>query len=152
MADTRAPLTTSTLNFAKHKFNREGFGSPTTGGSWPITEKELNNTPQKKDVSPRPALKTVKTMPDLGRSTTQKSISSLLGFENIASDPEYAQNGIATSKFRSIISKMRATGYNSVSALGNMMQNCPVGLPPLAFPALRLGLPEGLQVLVTLSI
>jgi hypothetical protein len=147
MAGNQAKSPTSALDFTNHKFNGEAFGSPTTGGSWPITEKELNHTPRTAAVSARPALRGSNTMPALGRATTQKSVSSVLGFVKISSDPEFAPNG-AASKFRSIVSKMRATGYSSASALGEIMQNFPVGLPPLAFPAFGLGLPGGLQVLL----
>ena len=148
MASTQAKPPISALDFASHKFNGEVFGSPTTGGSWPITEKELNHTPR---AAGRAALRSSNTMPPLGRATTQISISAVLGFVKISSDPEFAPNGTA-SKFRSIVSKMRATGLNSASALGEIMQSLPVGLPPLAFPAFGLGLPGGLQVLLALHI
>jgi hypothetical protein len=117
------------------------FYFPTkNSGSWPVTEKELSPVTEPNGRSqPRIGLKHRATMPSLARSPTDRTTTSQQ-FMFISSAPESAPNG--GSRIRDIIAQLR---FSNIPGLGSLTMNFPIGLPPLVFPALGLGMPA-LQV------
>jgi len=109
-------------------------------GSWPVTKKELSPVTKPNGRSqPWQGLKQSPTMPPLGKSPTDRTTTSQ-EYIIISSTPDFAVNG--GSKIRNFIAQLR---FSNIPGLGSMVMNFPIGLPPLVFPALGLGMPA-LQV------
>jgi hypothetical protein len=109
-------------------------------GSWPVTEKVLCPVTGPNGRSqPRIGLKHSATMPPPARSPTDGTTTSQQ-FMIISSAPESAPNG--GFRIRDIIAQFR---FSNIPGLGSLTMNFPIGLPPLVFPALGLGMPA-LQV------
>jgi hypothetical protein len=106
----RQTTTTSAHDFAKNNMDEEAFRSPTSAGTWSSTANEEDNGPLT-SVSSRPPLKSSRSMPELGRSTTQRSMSSVLGYEKVSWDLETSPNGVAPSNIGGIVEMVRSTGH-----------------------------------------
>jgi hypothetical protein len=84
-------------------------------------------------------------MAPLGRITTDGTNTSQQ-YVKVETAPELARNGV--SKIRSIIEQLRSPLDHG---LGSLMINFPsIGLPPLVYPALGLGMPP-LEVRIIIS-
>jgi hypothetical protein len=117
------------------------FYFPTkNNGSWPGTEKELSSTPKPNGYSQPPkSLQHSATIPPPARSPTDGTTTSQQ-FILISSSLESATNG--GSRIRDIIAQLR---FSKIPGLGSLAMDSPIGLLPLVFPALGLGMPA-LQV------
>jgi hypothetical protein len=134
MAQTSLPL----LRPQQIRRDTGTFYFPTrNGGSWPITEKEkFSATKTNGHLEPGKALKHSATMPPLDRAPTDRSTTSQQ-FIKIQSAPESARNG--GSIIRTIMAHL---SFSNIPGLGSLTVNFPtIGLPPLVYPALGLGMP-----------
>lgn len=121
MADGEVPITTSQRDFTKHNEDGHVFQSPTPVPTWSSIPSGVVD-PELAGLSSLPPLKAAKSMPELGRSTTQRSLSSLLGYEKIPWDGETAPNAVAISKMGSIAEMVRTTGQSPAYFLGTIRQ------------------------------
>lgn len=125
MAEGQVPITTSQRGFSKQNADGYVLHSPTAAPTWSSIPSSIPCgvvEPESAGLSSLPPLKVAKSMPELGRSTTQKSISSLLGYEKVPRDCESAPNAVAVSKMGTVVEIVTSTVQSPTYILGTIRQ------------------------------